>query len=416
MQNQTNPNILPSQADVQAQINTFKRDQGPKKIVITAFLLIAGLVVTAGILTTVQLAQTNQDVRSLAAIEPRVTFNFGRPQISMQDGQTSTVEMLVSTQGNKLVATNLAFSFDPEYIEVLSITPSERLPSILQAAAIDNSAGNAKITMAAQLPTTAGQDTTLVGESVPLAAVSFKAKKPSTLTKIQFIPASLQAALLGSQLNAATIGTNLDVTVTSTEPTPVPTPTPTPAPTPPPTTPEATKLTPSFYIQGLSKAAVTINDVAVTLRYKGSDNNWVVKSYSVPFTSRADGLLATTINISDMVSLPAGQSLAGVEVYVKAPTSLRGKLGTVTIVGGASNIIANDGDLIVGDFVRNGNEANKIKLNDIAKALTAFKDLENPVTDSNREFDVDYNGTFNLQDIAFVLQNYDSLEYPGEQL
>jgi hypothetical protein len=195
-----------------------------------------------------------------------------------------------------------------------------------------------------------------------------------------------------------------------TDPAPTPTPKPSPSATPQAGTPS---LNLKFKLQGLRKEGIR-QTAAVTVKYlPAGQTTPVTKSFTKEYLSNATGTLASdTPLVLDGVTTSA--AIANAEVYVKLPTSLMKKIGTTTLTPNAAVTITSDVVLPVGDFKNDGADKNIIKLNDLALALTEFKQLENPVTDANRLYDVDFSGSFNLQDIALVLTNFDQLEYPGE--
>lgn len=170
-----------------------------------------------------------------------------------------------------------------------------------------------------------------------------------------------------------------------------------------------------FKLQGLNKAGITI-PAEVTLKYTPAGGTPVIKVFNKSYYSGENGVLAenSPINIVGF-ELGSTRGIAeNVEVFVKTPTSLQKKLGVVTLKPNEVANLQTTTLLPVGDFKRGAGEVNLIKLNDIALALTQYNELENPITDSNREYDVNFDNIYTLQDIAIVLTNLEQLEYPGD--
>lgn len=565
---------------------------GPKKsffkkngTFLSIFFLIIGLVAVAGVLTTVQITrQQNQDVRSDAATDVMVNFTFGTLTVNATPNQEFTNTIKVNTAGKQLSAAVISLRFNPEFTQVVTLTPTDKLPAVLQAAAIDNTNGTATLTIGA----TGAAGSAFNGEG-DIATIKMKAVKASTSpVKLKYDAATLQAAVLGQDTNAAapagevtiniggsttyptaqitmpaptcsvagagnkykagekidfvtqatagnpaanesmvfiskvaangsdleTMGTvgesclagagiisgtagtagywckiattaisgaQLDKTVSwnspiagkyaitinamvpgaiscsgnpkcdystdspfpktscsafvncsdkdwhqfdvieaascvSTTPTPSPSPSPSVSPSPSPSaSPQAgtPSLDLKFKLQGLRKEGVK-QTATITVRYIPTGQTAATtKTFTKEYTSAAAGVLGAAAPLT-LDGISASTPIQNAEVFVKVPTSLTKKLGTVTLVPSQTATLHTEVTLPVGDFKNDGAEANIIKLNDLALAITEFKQLENPITDANRIYDVDFNDSFNLQDIAIVLTNFDQLEYPGD--
>lgn len=529
---------------------------------LSIFFLVIGLVTIAAVFTTAQLTQKrSQDIRSDAATDVQVSFTFGNLAVSAPPNQEFSNTLKVNTNGKKLTAAEINLNFNPEFTQMTSLTPTDKLPVVLQAAAIDNTAGTAKIVLGAN----AGADAGFSGEG-DIATVKMKGLKTTTSTvRLKYNASTLMAAVSGQDNNAAAIAGEVTITIgAATTPTaeitmpastcnvgggenkyksgqaltfvikgtqgsPAATETglyiakykadgsdlesqgaqgasclggagvisgplglwckiatsavttanfestatwsapivgtyvvtvnaivpnatscsgnprcdfstdstlpkqtcsgfvncsskdwyklgiadPSSCDTGNPTT-GIPSLDAKFKLQGLKKAGVK-QTATVTVKYNApGQTTATTKTFTKEYTSDATGVLSAAAPLTlDGVSLSA--AVQGAEVYVKTPTSIMKKVGTVTLTPNQTTALASDVVLPVGDFKNDGADANIIKLNDLALALTEFKQLENPVTDANRLYDVDFSGTFNLQDIAIVLTNFDQLEYPGER-
>jgi len=62
------------------------------------------------------------------------------------------------------------------------------------------------------------------------------------------------------------------------------------------------------------------------------------------------------------------------------------------------------GDLVRGE-VSGKNESNKITILDVSQILDHYTQLDTPVTDDNREYDLDFNDVIDIFDISIVISN-----------
>lgn len=183
----------------------------------------------------------------------------------------------------------------------------------------------------------------------------------------------------------------------------------------PPQNTNSPKLKLDFELQGLSKAGVSLPvDLTIVYKKPGSTTDTKV-TRTVDFTSISTGRMTTAAAIDlTEISLTASETVTDAVVYARTPTSLVTKVGMVNLQGGVTSTLSGTKFLPVGDFVRDGNNANVIKINDIALPLRYYTDLSVPVTDTIREFDINYDGKLSLLDIAIVISNFQQLEYRGE--
>lgn len=472
-------------------------------VLLTLFVLLMVLIIAAGLLTTVQLAQQNQDVRSQAATSDHVQFDFSTTAVGFMPNEEGTVDVVANTNGLSMSAAVLVFKFDPTYVTITAIKPAAIFSQVLEPAFIDNAHGVAAITLGAK------PGALVNGQAVSIAGITIKANStPTTYTRLDFDSTKTQATAISYDSNVAVTGSQLSMSIAPSsctptitfptendqifpdqprltytgctgvsfyqlgisggsiqwtgqptqqatlfssgltfekntqytmtlqacadpdctqslgqtsrtfyyqEKTPAATATPvaTAEPTATPAQTEHPSLDLTFRLQGLEKAGVTIPTVISVAYTDGTTPT--VHSYQADFQSKADGTLGTSapLKFGD-INLPTSGSISDVVIYAKTTTSLEKRLGTVTLSTDATNHLYSTVELPVGDFERSDGEVNVIKLNDIAKALTEFKTLDNPVTDDNYEYDVDYNDTYNLQDLSIVLLNFNKLEYPGD--
>lgn len=196
-------------------------------------------------------------------------------------------------------------------------------------------------------------------------------------------------------------------------------------------------LTVGYRLQGVNKLGITL-PTEVTLVYKKKSNGEVVKKvYNSDFTSKAVSSLGsdngvfyltngvpitlTDVDLSDIVKLStSGTFGTGIELYVKTPTALRKKLGEVTYQNNQPpaklQLIAtgNNQKLTVGDFDRSKDQENFFRLTDVTKMLNQYKNVSNKITDTNREYDVNFDGFFDNLDVSLIIDNYRQIVLQGD--
>ena len=184
---------------------------------------------------------------------------------------------------------------------------------------------------------------------------------------------------------------------------------PTAPPAPPATASANLKL--QFKLQGLRKAGVTI-PATVTVSYTATGSAAVIKQYSKSYTSTTSGVLASSTALP-LEGITLTGPIPNAQVFVKTATSLNKKIGTVTLNRGTTQLLTTT-ELMVGDFNQTGAQRNLFNILDISTMLTQYRALDNPLTDANRAFDVNFDTTFNILDTSLVLSNFEALEKEGE--
>ncbi len=199
---------------------------------------------------------------------------------------------------------------------------------------------------------------------------------------------------------------------------------------------QSATLTFNFKLQGLEKADVSV-PMELTTR------NVPSTVCTAEGAIQPDGTTCFTRVQEDKYTLVAKSTTQGVvmgsvilnklnpnftgqlEILVKPTVALRRKIGTISIVATQKSysVTAETNNIVkVGDFVRGvdaqgrdqTNVLGTVDINRIIQVLRAANDVFVTVNDSNREFDVDYNGIINVRDIAFAKNNLDDVVLPGE--
>lgn len=195
----------------------------------------------------------------------------------------------------------------------------------------------------------------------------------------------------------------------STSPTPPITPTLPPSGNPSPTTPN---LLLSFKQQGVTRAGIAV-PAQVLVKYTQQGQQTVTtKEYVQTFTSDNNGVLRAPI--IPLTGVPISDTTTAT-VFVKTLTTLRQNMGTMTLRQ-ATSTLDNTTPLLVGDFDRSAGQANLFNILDITLMYSFYEGLVNPITDENRQLDVNFDNVFNTLDMSFVLYNFRTLSKQGEQL
>lgn len=139
-------------------------------------------------------------------------------------------------------------------------------------------------------------------------------------------------------------------------------------------------------------------------------------AYQTELLSGEGGTLKTLtpVELTDIEVPPEGTRY---DILLKTPYSLRKKLGSMLLLPGLNETPAawTDLKLLTGDFVQTPQlEWNRLNLLDIAAQLSVYTQLNVPVTATNKQFDVTFDGKIDILDIALVLSNYTALAVLGD--
>lgn len=202
-------------------------------------------------------------------------------------------------------------------------------------------------------------------------------------------------------------------------PTAPPTTPPTAPPTAPPTTPPGPVASGSaqvsFKLQGLKKADINIPTEFILKFKMPGETAYQTANFSQTIKSGAEGrLISAPIALNNVNLVAIGGSLDGVEIYAKTAYSLNKKLGTVKLLANQTVELSTTIELMVGDFNQQGSEKNLFNILDISQMQGAYLALTNALTDTNRQFDVNYDGTYDILDLSLVIGNFQKLELPGD--
>jgi len=196
---------------------------------------------------------------------------------------------------------------------------------------------------------------------------------------------------------------------------------------PPTDTQAQTTISFPFVLQGLNKVAVSkqikvwFEPIANELEPGGANPKKV--ELETEFVSQNGGWLEpkNPINLTNLVTQnPYRQRY---QVFVKAPVSLRKKVGVVDIQPGnwQIKIMKNSYSsnwpfepVLIGDFSQVESSANKIDILDITALKEKFTDLEVALNANNALFDVNHNGKVDILDIGLVMSNWQELFIAGD--
>lgn len=195
-------------AENYAKKNIFKFSFVNPKILglLTVLLLLVG-----GIGTGVYLTQTpNQTV--IQATLSSAEISFKPAAIQTETGSGFNIDVFGNANGNQITGVKLAFKYDPEVLELTSISPKQFLPKILTAPVI--ASGSAAVSLGTD------GNSGISGSGI-LATLSFRVKtQQATSTQISFEKDKTQVNVLGNPNNLVGNLDSAKITITPGSPNP----------------------------------------------------------------------------------------------------------------------------------------------------------------------------------------------------
>ncbi len=168
------------------------------------FLLVVG--VGAG----VYLTQRPQQTQTQANLTP-TDLSFKPPATDTKVGDKFSIDIFANANNNQITSAKLAIKYDPEILELTSITPKEFLPKVLIAPVM--APGSASVSL--------GTDGNAgISGSGVVATLSFTSKKAAPSTIISLDNSQTQINILGSTTNSLAPVQNAIVSVKSAAPNP----------------------------------------------------------------------------------------------------------------------------------------------------------------------------------------------------
>lgn len=163
------------------------------------------LLMVVGVGAGVYLTQTPRQTQTQATLQ-NSDISLKPSEIEVTGGSGFSIDVFGNANGNQITSAQLAIKYDPEFLELLSISPKQFLPKVLIAPNI--SSGSATVSLGPE------GDSGISGSGI-LATLSFKAKKqPVPSTQISFEKDQTRINILGNstsplnELRSATIMIN----------------------------------------------------------------------------------------------------------------------------------------------------------------------------------------------------------------
>jgi len=245
--------------------------------------ILVGIIMLLGIPATVFLSSRNQELRKKAA--PATTLSLSPSVVTKKVGEEFTLEAMINTADNQVVASEIQLAFDPTKLEAISITNGIKFPLILVSGTIGS--GTASISVGA------ANTTTPITGSGTAAIITFKTLAATTTpTSITFAPETFVGALGESATNVLVNSIPAKITITSSATAETPTPTPTlslqttgtATPTPTLASSSASASVSALQITAPSSSQTLLTDQP-TIRGKATPNATVtITIYSEPQT------------------------------------------------------------------------------------------------------------------------------------
>ncbi len=399
----------------------------PRLLLMAGWLLV--LVAVLGISSLHQLVSTPQDNRSQATNpEGRVTIRFVANSSRVGSGQNLVFTGYINTN-----------SVPTDGAQLVLLLPKSSMMSPPSMSLLANSGlqvafnqvvdrGDVYELQFVALPQTIGQSFTTTTE-VPFMRIegianlagSYQLSADLTrcfVTKYKSNPVVDELAPIMS-VNFTIMDVHPLPTASPTPTTPVPPPTITPTP---PISDNSNTLSLAFQLQGLTQPNQALEGI-VYLQNNSNilDDNQaevVFAEYEIPtkLISGRNGVLSPMerIRLNQVPIAPGGTSY---DLLIKTPFSLRKKLGSLKLQPGPNIAPTNwaKQQLKTGDFWQNPRaEWNVLNLRDITQMLTVYTQLQVPVNEANRKFDVNFDQIIDIIDVAIVLSNYTAIEVKGD--
>jgi len=360
--------------------------------------IVAGLTI---IFMLTRLDTTSQDLRSQASqVEHQARLTMQIPA-SITAGDTLPITLFLQTTPNTQIdGTQLAISVPKQFFMTPTVELVEETNLNLAYSTItDNS--DAYLVKVIIISQSANQPV-MAPQSIPILKISAKTIK-SGQTRLSIDNDLSMATLFHSQPVQNILMADLDTNIVigdAVSPSPTPT-----------ADPQLPSLMISFKLQGASRADIaTPAQITLTNQADSQQNHQVQTS----FVSNSAGVFWPTKPIPvDQLNLD-GQTQY--QVAVKTNASLRKNLGSVKLTATPNQVPSGwqNQELIVGDFVQNGDNFNKIDISDIGLMFSRYNQLSVEALGELLLFDVNYDGYFDISDIAIVLSNYTQLEIDGD--
>lgn len=151
-------------------------------------LLTVILVMVVGVGASVYLTQRPSQTQTNATAQVS-DISLKPSEIKIDSGLNFSLDVFGNANGNQITSTQLGIQYDPEFLDLTSITPKQFLPRVLTAPII--ASGSASVSLGTD------GNSGISGSGI-LATLSFKAKKPIASTKISFDQAQTRINILGN--------------------------------------------------------------------------------------------------------------------------------------------------------------------------------------------------------------------------
>lgn len=155
-------------------------------------LLTVVLLMVVGVGAGVYMIQSRSQTQTRATLQVS-DISFKPAEIEVNAGSSFNINVFGDAGGNQITSTQLGIKYDPEFLELTSITPKQFLPRVLTNPVI--ASGEATVSLGTD------GNSGISGSGI-LASLSFKAKKQSeTPTLISFDKEQTRINILGNSTN-----------------------------------------------------------------------------------------------------------------------------------------------------------------------------------------------------------------------
>lgn len=151
-------------------------------------LLTVVLLMVVGVGAGVYMTQVPGNTQTQATLQLS-DISFKPSEVKVEAGSNFNIDVFSDANGNQITSAQLAIEYNPEFLDLTSITPKQFLPKILTPPSI--ASGSATVSLGTQ------GNSGISGSGI-LATLSFKAKLPVSSTQISFDKSQTRVNILGN--------------------------------------------------------------------------------------------------------------------------------------------------------------------------------------------------------------------------
>ncbi|MBI4062410.1 hypothetical protein HY410_00655 [Candidatus Gottesmanbacteria bacterium] len=174
-------------------------------------LIVSILLVIVAIPVTVYLVSQQQELRKRAA--PATTLSLTPASTTKTVGSEFSMEVQIDTGDNQVIASELHITYDPVYLEAMTITNGALFPNVLVSGRIEQDTASITVGAPSNVQPVTGQGI--------VAVIRFKTLAPTESTSLRFAETTLVSGLGEGSTNVLTTTRPATIIITGSEEEPV---------------------------------------------------------------------------------------------------------------------------------------------------------------------------------------------------